>query len=313
MTEEIIYYPTYLPVLLPNRRALHGVFYLSGRYALPEGFTREKNIEAMQTGQRFWARTGNDHFCIVNLDDQPADDLVPLKVIDRTQDDAKERYGVELITYIEGSLGIEYELAQMVKDTQQLLWQSAAVMGELAEAEGVGVNTSSLLSSYTRSIVRIGYIMNQRLSVIDVARAMLRHIAAHHAILYSRVTDWRYNSRSDMLENRLHHLVQDRAHELVKYLDETTLKEAEDKVVADGNVLATYKRDNPGELEKDHNERFLAALRLWIEGYIPRDDFDDVTKFHNLTHHWTNPILAGYEKELAAKVKAEQDAQTPDE
>ena len=98
----------------------------------------------------------------------------------------------------------------------------------------------------------------------------------------------------------MQHLIDDRADVLNNWLIRTTRKKAEaEKLRGETDKrVSSYEREHPGEIEEKHHELYLAAKDRWLNVYMIRDDFLEVSAFLKVLIHWSDAYLASIQKKF---------------
>lgn len=301
----------YHPVALPFGRFLYGVFRPYFGFFLSEipgsARTRAKQVEHARNPARNRpvvarrGKQGGTSFVVFDLENQPADDDWRLVATVLSHDELVERLAREAFLHIEGSIGIEHELAEIARDMQANQWRTLALLNEIA---GTSTNPKvrSGLAEQARALNRVAYKTIRGTAVLDVVQALVKVGVHHNSFLFGNPQF----ATSVQEHDYLFRLVHDRAHDLVNYLDAITAKEAE--AIRGRYDAETYESLHPGKYAEKRNELFEAALRLWVQGYIPLSGFVGVTKMDEAGHHWTPDNLALHDRVLKAKVEADKKA-----
>ena len=249
-------------------------------------YERSSVLAAAEKGL-FSAREDVGPWATVDISDQPTDDDPYLRLAGVDPAEAElliERFEMAAV---EGALGLDRKQAGLIDDLVGLLKEVATAAG-----------ATPILSA--RIDVLAGRAEREHAEV-QIAEALV----ARHKLRELKWDDTDYHwptQHSDLVP---------RVDELAGWLDRTTLREAE-LAVRQANPLLSlkaYEKKYPGKLAASHHSRFRAALKTWLEVYIPRTDFAEVTGFGKRGRPWTDAALKRSAAELATRVRAEAEAE----
>ena len=312
----------YSPVRISSDRFLGGVYFYShwGDRLYPPG-TRENAVKQVLAHEHAYARTNVGEFCVFDLDNQPDDEVAALVATAITEAQVREIVAGELRLYAEGLIGMEHELG----DGLLALESVHAGMVEIIDHLSAGrreraLRTLPALERHTRETSEKNKRLLAKSAIVD---ALVVHVAAS----VNLKLDYKYPRRNEIRRASAHwfagpefthlrnaedmnaafaqseRMIHDRADELHRWMISSTLKQATKILEARYPEKSSeeIEAEYPGLIARTHHQLFEAHLELWLNVYISRSDFDDVTKIHSNGHHWTDTALAAHEKVLATR------------
>ena len=233
----------------------------------------------------FVARADVGPWATVDLSGQPDDDNPYLVVDPVTAEDAEAEIERYEMAAVEGALGLDRKQADLIADTVTLMRRVAVAARAPA--------------SLAAAIEALGERVEREHAEVRIAEALVARNSLRERGWYDR-HDW------PSLQNDL----VPRVDELAGWLDRTARRTAETRVrQANPTVsLEAYEKQNPGKLAALHHALFKAELKTWLEIWIPRADFAEVTGFGEAGRPWTDSALKRCAAVLEARVRAEKAA-----